>query len=142
MDRTTVIGQAQAALVQGRQADALDLLLPYIQLYPMDGWANTLAAVAYAQQEKYTEAEPYFRTSLAIDPNQYEVTRMMIRVLIELRKWDEALPLAEEARKAFPNDSVLKVELESIKDNIEMERVGWERRMYPPGAHVEIAGDH
>ncbi|MCH8273236.1 MAG: hypothetical protein IH851_00400 [Armatimonadetes bacterium] len=138
--RERTLGQARALLAAEESSAGLDTLLPYLERYGGDAEAHALAGVAYGQMGDLPNAEVRFKESLAIWEGQFEVSMMLLRVLIERRKWEDALPLAERLRKEHPSDKIVGVMLESVRENVERPDVGWERDENRPRVSVEFTG--
>lgn len=140
-NREKLLSDAEGALAVWNYEEALAKLEPYLAKYPSDAAAIALAGIACGQAGRFEDAERHFRATLAINADQPEIARMLVRTLIELRKWEEAMPIAEELAKALPNDRVIKVELASIRENIEVAKIGWERHPPRPSVHIEFGGE-
>jgi Tfp pilus assembly protein PilF len=71
---------------------------------------NTLGTMAY-QTRQYDRAEQYFRTAMEQDPKAYEPLVNLGGVLINNRKFDEALAYNQEAVLRRPNDALASSQL-------------------------------
>jgi tetratricopeptide (TPR) repeat protein len=141
MDRKQTLTKAQQLLERGDTDGAIGLLRQYLQKYGNDIQANALIGIAYERIGALSLAEEHLAVSLAADDSQYDVAMQLIEVRMRQRKFEEALPVAERLYRFHPNDEVLRVRLESIRENVERPAVGWERDENKPTVDIEFTGD-
>ena len=141
MDRKEVLDKAQSLLEIGDTDAAIGLLRQYLKKYGNDIQANALIGRAYERIGALSLAEEHLAVSLAADDSQYDVAMELIDVRMRLRKYEEALPVAERLYRFHPNDDVLRVRLESIRENVERPAVGWERDENKPKVDIEFTGE-
>jgi predicted Zn-dependent protease len=123
--REIILADARKSLDAGDVAGALASLEPYLARYPADAAANALAGSCWAQVGDNLKAERHLKISVAVDDSQFGVKRLLLSALMNLYKWDEAYPLAEELRREDPNDRIIQVMLESAKENLGVSDPDW-----------------
>lgn len=141
MKREETLRKAQQLLENGRTDEALGTLRRHLKRYGNDIQANALIGRAYRAVGALSLAEEHLATSLAADDSQYDVAMELIDVRMRQRRYEEALPVAEWLYRYHPNDEVLRVRLESIRENVERPAVGWERDENKPPVDIEFTGD-
>lgn len=141
MKREETLKWAKEMLEKGRTDEALGMLRRYLKRYGNDIQANALIGRAYRAVGALSLAEEHLATSLAADDSQYDVAMELIEVRMQQRRYEEALPVAEHLYRYHPNDEVLRVRLESIRENVERPAVGWERDENKPQVDIEFTGD-
>jgi len=141
MKREETLRKAEELLEKGRTDEALGALRRYLKRYGNDIRANALIGRAYRAVGALSLAEEHLGTSLAADDSQYDVAMELIEVRMQLKRFEEALPVAERLYRYHPNDDVLRVRLESIRENVERPAVGWERDENKPEVDIEFTGD-
>ena len=83
-NRQEVLEEARRLLNHGEQTRALKKLDPYLRKYRQDVDANILAGVARAQLGKPEVAEIHFKEALAVYEDNYEVSMMLLRILMDV----------------------------------------------------------
>lgn len=141
MKREEILRNAEELLEQGRTDEVLGTLRSYLRRYGNDIQANALIGRAYRAVGALSLAEEHLATSLAADDSQYDVAMELIEVRMQQKRYEEALPVAERLYRYHPNDDVLRVRLESIRENVERPAVGWERDENKPEVDIEFTGD-
>ncbi len=125
--RQNLLAEANKHMSEKRPAGAIALLEPYVEEHGGDYEARALLGNAYLANGMFFNAESQYRESLAINSDQHELKKVMLRMQMDLKRWEEALELAQEIVKEDPNDKVSIVMLESCKENVERPEIGWER---------------
>jgi serine/threonine-protein kinase len=64
------------------------------------------AATDFEQKQLFSQAEDEYRAALKIDPNNAAVQSALGHVLVEERKWDEAISVLRAAIASQPDDAV------------------------------------
>lgn len=141
MKREETLRKAEELLEQGRTDEVLGTLRRYLKRYGNDIQANALIGRAYRAVGALSLSEEHLATSLAADDSQYDVAMELIEVRMQQRRYEEALPVAERLYRYHPNDELLRVRLESIRENVERPAVGWERDENKPEVDIEFTGD-
>ncbi len=127
LERNELIKTVEGLLEAGDPVGAIGLLRPYLKQCHSDSRANALAGIAQADNGNLIQACRHWKLSLAVDSRQYDIMQRLVRALIDLKRWEEVLPIAEDLHRERPNDKVLAVELESIRENAGVTKIGWER---------------
>jgi tetratricopeptide (TPR) repeat protein len=139
--RNRMIARVRSLLGKGESREALGILKPYLARHYNDIDANALAGEAHGQLGELPLAEVHFKRSLAAHSDQFEVGKMLLQVLVDLNKWEEALELADRLRREDPNDRRVQILRESCLEHVERPEVGWERESQDYSVRVEFAGD-
>lgn len=140
-DREIRLSEIRAKLGSGDARSAAKAAKSYLSKYPGDAEAQKLAGVAYAQIDRFVDAERHLALAYAIDDSQYDVGVMLLRAKMELGRWEDALGLAQKLRRENPNDRVVQVMLASVLDHVAPPDVGWERAENMPTHRVEFTGN-
>lgn len=137
--RNRMIARVRALLDQGESRQVLEILKPYLARHYNDIDANALAGVAHGQLGELPLAEVHFKRSLAAHSDQFEVGKMLLQVLVDLNKWEEALELADRLRREDPNDRRVQILRESCLEHVDRPDVGWEREAQDYSVRVEFS---
>lgn len=125
--RDQILSEASELIDAAKPEKAVDILEQYLAKAPADAEALAMIGVAHYNNCEPWEAEKYFKQSLAIIPDQDEIKRLLLRLLMDRHAWEEALEIATELKRDNPSDAVLRVMYESCFENVERPEVGWER---------------
>ncbi|HWP31271.1 MAG TPA: hypothetical protein VNK96_06075 [Fimbriimonadales bacterium] len=140
--REQTLTLAKTMLEEGDPNGALGVLEEYLRLYDGDSEAHALAGVAYGQLGIYYLAARHLGHSLAVNDNQNNVRLMLLRALIEMRRWDDALPVAERLKRDNPNSSMIATLYESVIENAQLPETGWSRTKTRLDATITFARDN
>lgn len=139
--RQKLFNQAARLLEKKRSREAVSILEPYVEEHGNDYEGRALLGDAYLASGMFFNAESQYRESLAIYPDQHRLKLIMLRMQMDLKRWDEALELAQEIVKADPNDRLARVALESCLENVERKPIGWERDAARTDINIDFTQD-
>lgn len=91
--------QAYKHQMQGELADAILLYRRSLELYPT-AEAHTFLGWTYSMMERYEEAIAACEKAIAVDPDYGNPYNDIGAYLIELERWEEAIPWLEKATRA------------------------------------------
>lgn len=126
-ERQRLLAAAKTALRSNDANKAMHLLEPYVDVHKGDWEARAMLGDAYLRLGMFYNAESQFEESLAIHSGQYQLKSTLCRMKMDVRKWEEALELAQTLVKEDPNDKVAAVMLQSCRENVDRPTTGWER---------------
>jgi serine/threonine-protein kinase len=69
-------------------------------------WRHQAAAADFERQQLYPQAEAEYRAAIRIDPNNAALQSALGHVLLQERKWDEAISVLRAAIALQPDDAV------------------------------------
>jgi tetratricopeptide (TPR) repeat protein len=108
---TTALGALRGK--QGKEKEGEDLLWEAIRLDPANSEPYVLLALLYHNKNRAKEIEVLTR-SVAANPFVYTVLERLVLVLVNERRYDEAIPFLDQMLRLSPNDFVAHYELGQI----------------------------
>src|SRR5438034_6606557 len=100
---TAVLGQAIAAHQAGNLARAESLYQLVLSKDEKQFDALHMLGVLAGQSGDFTKADRLLRLALKIDPRSFEALSNHARILLELKRYDQALGAADQALSLHPN---------------------------------------
>ena len=99
-----LIIHAQALDQLGQPKEALATLAWYLERQPDDrGILASAAGIAAGHEESYVLAATYYQRLYGLDRDP-QVRRQLVKLLVSLNRYKEAIPLQEEEAAEFPED--------------------------------------
>jgi len=98
---------AQIQVQRGQTADAIGVWEKWLAAHPDDAGVLAILGTLEESRGDMGKAEAYYRKSLQINPQQpIAANNLAYRMLVNGENVDEALTLAQTARKAMPNSPI------------------------------------
>ncbi len=114
--------KAEVLQATGKAMESIEILRVLVEKHPLEGKALIMLAHHAWKQKKYSEASLYFERAAKINDSETEALVQHSRMLVAVRKYENAVRLLERAQSISPQERVEKY-LQSIRNLLLSSRV-------------------
>ena len=140
----SVLSRAARAVEQGRPADALRELEPFVDDHPDSARLHHTLGLAYEKQQRYRLGAESFRRALELDPRLHEARAPLGWCLYYLGRLDDAREVFERYLTAVPTDARALLALGLIEfdaDRLDGARTRWLQAIELTRARNDVADE-